>query len=139
MWNKTLTDFKNTRYKYLPVFQYNIQLFSLPKTTVKLRPRTAQEADKNLNLINNNKSREEDSEEKDMKLSKRRSYHPQDFLSKVFIVLNIGMFETEHGNYSLNVSLLFSQQYSYYLTSSGGKNTSIEKNNVYTPTSLSIL
>ena len=74
-----------------------------------------------------------------MKLSKRRSYHPQDFLSKVIIVLIIGMFETEHGNYSLNVSLLFSQQYSYYLTSSGGKNTSIEKNNVYTPTSLSIL
>ena len=55
--------------------------FSLPKSTVKLRPRTA---DTNLNLINNNKSREEEEEEeKKMKVSKRRSYHPQDFLSKV--------------------------------------------------------
>jgi len=54
---------------------------SLPKSTVKLRPRTA---DTNLNLINNNKSREEEEEEeKKMKVSKRRSYHPQDFLSKI--------------------------------------------------------
>ena len=48
----------------------NIPSFSLPKTTVKLRPRTAQEADKNLNLINNNKSREEDSEEKGARTSR---------------------------------------------------------------------
>ena len=58
---------------------------------MKLRPRTAaavtttSEADKNLNLINNNKtSRDASEEQKDEKASKRRSYHPQDFLSKVF-------------------------------------------------------
>ena len=61
---------------------YNhVSTYSLPKSAVKLRPRTA---DTNLNLINNNKSREEEEEEeKKMKVSKRRSYHPQDFLSKV--------------------------------------------------------
>jgi len=36
--------------------------------------------DKNLNLINNNRSRDEEREEKQ---SKRRSFHPQDFLSRV--------------------------------------------------------
>ena len=92
MLNNTLTDL----YTYQPALSYNIPPFSLPKTTVKLRPRTAQEADKNLNLINNNKSREEDSEEKEMKLSKRRSYHPQDFLSKVIDqTLSKSLFETE--------------------------------------------
>ena len=50
------------------------------------------ESDKNLNLINNNKtspvissgygSRESETEKMD-KATKRRSYHPQDFLSKV--------------------------------------------------------
>jgi len=36
--------------------------------------------DKNLNLINNNRSSQDEKEEKQ---NKRRSYHPQDFLSKV--------------------------------------------------------
>ena len=49
---------------------------------LKLRPSSA---DKNLNLINNNnkatrQSREEELQER---ASKRRSFHPQDFLSKV--------------------------------------------------------
>merc|ERR1712106_1100685 len=44
---------------------------------LKMRPASA---DKNLNLINNNKSSQE---EKAEKASKRRSYHPQDFLSKI--------------------------------------------------------
>jgi len=39
-----------------------------------------QSPDSNLNLLNNNKSTQE---EKDDKITKRRSYHPQDFLSKV--------------------------------------------------------
>ena len=67
------------------------------RQAVKLRPRTSggeqrSESDKNLNLINNNKtspvissgygSRESEAEKMD-KTTKRRSYHPQDFLSKV--------------------------------------------------------
>jgi len=44
---------------------------------LKMRPASA---DKNLNLINNNKSSQE---EKAEKATKRRSYHPQDFLSKI--------------------------------------------------------
>ena len=67
------------------------------KQAVKLRPRTAaatavsasEAADKNLNLINNNKTTSSrdasESEQIKEKASKRRSYHPQDFLSKVLI------------------------------------------------------
>ena len=56
---------------------------------MKLRPRTAGAAgaaasDKNLNLINNNKSESGEAEDTKEKASKRRSYHPQDFLSKVY-------------------------------------------------------
>ena len=80
---------KNCRYStYELCFSYQQN----PRPAVKLRPRTAAagmtqlEADKNLNLINNNnnsntETREE--ERKQEKTSKRRSYHPQDFLSKV--------------------------------------------------------
>jgi len=65
------------------------------KQAVKLRPRTAaatavsasEAADKNLNLINNNKTTSSrdasESEQIKEKASKRRSYHPQDFLSKI--------------------------------------------------------
>ena len=58
------------------------------KPAVKLRPRTAgaaaaAAADKNLNLINNNKSESGEAADTKEKASKRRSYHPQDFLSKV--------------------------------------------------------
>ena len=60
---------------------------SSQKPAVKMRPRTAaaassaaMTADNNLNLINNNG---EDNKQAEEKASKRRSYHPQDFLSKI--------------------------------------------------------
>jgi hypothetical protein len=47
---------------------------------LKLRHSSGKRGDNNLNLINNNRSSQEEREEKQ---TKRRSYHPQDFLSKV--------------------------------------------------------
>ncbi len=47
---------------------------------LKLRQASGGRGDNNLNLINNNRNSQEEREEKQ---SKRRSYNPQDFLSKV--------------------------------------------------------